>query len=115
MVLLSFFLQELCQLLDPSHQLTYPTRIHQRNNDLLHCAIDSQLLPTLGKFFQTFDAPMHIPTELQNLLLAHIHQTFRQEMELFLVEMFMQFAPWQYWDRQGMHPLANAQHSGLTT
>ena len=43
---------------------------------------------------------MHIPTELQNSLLAHIQNNFGQELELFIAEIFMEFAPQQYWDAQ---------------
>ena len=87
----------------PVLNLHIPQEFTQRYNELLHRAGSSRLLPTLGQLFQTFDAPMHISTALQNALLAHIDQTFGQEMELLLAEIFMQFAPQQYWDIQ-LHP-----------
>jgi len=52
---------------------------------------------------------MHISTALQNALLAHIDQTFGQEMELLLAEIFMQFAPQQYWDMQQIPRPAGAR------
>ena len=52
---------------------------------------------------------MHIPTRLQNSLLASIHNDFGQEMELFLAEIFMQFAPQHSWDRQTIPTPSGAQ------
>ena len=94
-----FFLQAANQRI-PVFNLHIPPEFAQRNEDFVHRAIDSRLVPTLGQLFQTFDAPMYIPTDVQNSLLAHIHSDFGQEMELLLAQFFMQFAPQQYWDRQ---------------
>ena len=80
--------------------LHVPPEFAQRYNELIQRARTSQALPTLGQLFQTFDAAMHIPTDLQNSLLAHIQNNFGQELELFLAEIFMEFAPQQYWNAQ---------------
>ena len=103
-----FFLQAANQGV-PVLNLHIPQEFTQRYNELLHRAGSSRLLPTLGQLFQTFDAPMHISTALQNALLAHIDQTFGQEMELLLAEIFMQFAPQQYWDMQQIPRPAGAR------
>ena len=73
--------------------LYIPQVFAQSYEELLRRATESRLVPLLGQLFQSFDATMHIPTRLQNSLLANIHNDFGQEMELFLAEIFMQFAP----------------------
>jgi len=93
----------------PVIDLHIPPVFSQRYDDLLQRARDSGILPTLGQLFQTFDAAMHIPTDLQNSLLAHIPHNFGQELELLLAEIFMDFAPQQYWDRQQIPTPAGAR------
>ena len=80
-----------------------------RYNDFLRRAIESRLVPSLGQLFQSFDATMHIPTRLQSSLLASKQNDFGQEIELFLTEMSVQFAPQQYWDRQTISTPTGAQ------
>ena len=51
----------------PVIDLHVPPEFTQKYDELMQRAIDSRLLPTLSQLFQTFDAPMYIHTQLQNL------------------------------------------------
>ena len=80
----------------PVIDLLLPEDLCPTFDDFVRRLRNGQTLPQLGTLFQMFNHPYHLPSLIQNAILAEADATLGTEFEEFIHMIYVHWAPDEY-------------------